>query len=42
MPGATFESSSSIVRIGPLNVFFAETNDQIVTARITPIVTSGA
>ena len=35
-------SSSSIVRIGPLKVFFADTKYQIVTPAITAIVTSGA
>ncbi len=35
-------SSSSMVRIGPVNVFRADTANQIVTAAITPIVTSGA
>ena len=39
---AISESSSSTVRIGPLKVFFAETENQMVTATIVPIVTIGA
>lgn len=38
----TSRSNSSIVRMGPLNVFLADTVNQIVTAAMTPIVTSGA
>src|SRR5205085_2713807 len=40
--GAAGPTSRSIVRTGPLNVFLADTRYQIVTAKITTIVTSGA
>ena len=40
--GASPIDASSIVRIGPLNVFLAQPKYQIVTTAIVPKVTNGA